>query len=155
MSKKDKKKLPTIIRDTREHKGHGFYFKKSSTCAGMIEQKLDSGDYGLLEYPDLIVIERKQNVIELCNNLGKNRDRFERELERMEGIKFKYIIVEDYWSSTKKPKYTKMSYNAILGSIVSLELKYGVHFIFAGKMAQEIARKLLVKSWEYREKGVV
>jgi len=151
------KRLPTIVKDTREHDGHGFNFRASASCSGMIREKIDAGDYGIKEYPDLIVIERKQSVTELCGNFGKNRKRFERELERMEDITFKYIVIEDYWSSVKKPKYTKMRYAAILGSIVSIELKYGIHFIFAGnaKMAQDISRSLLIKAWKYREEGIV
>ena len=33
----------TVIKDTREQEG--YYFSKFNTCAGMIDQKLDTGDY--------------------------------------------------------------------------------------------------------------
>lgn len=145
------KDLPTIVRDSREKPSHGFHFRASKTCAGMVVEKLDAGDYAIKDWPNLIVIERKNSITELCGNLGKNRARFERELERMKDVKFKYVVVEDYWSSIKNPKYTKMRYASILGSIASIEIKYGVHFIFAGKMGQEISRALLLKAWKYRE----
>ena len=149
--------LPTIIKDTREHEGYGYNFRASSNCAGMIVEKLDTGDYAIKDYLDLIVIERKKSIIEMCNNFGKKRKQFENELKRMENIKFKYIVVEDYWSSIKHPKFTTLKYNMILGSIISFELKYGVHFIFAGNknMAQDITRSLLIKAWKYRQEGIV
>ena len=33
----------TVIKDTREQEG--YFFSKFNTCAGMIEHKLDTGDY--------------------------------------------------------------------------------------------------------------
>ena len=35
----------TVIKDTREQ--DGYYFSKFNTCAGMIEHKLDTGDYSI------------------------------------------------------------------------------------------------------------
>lgn len=153
MSKKPTYQLPWIIKDTREQKG--FNFRASANCAGMIEDKLDYGDYALKDHLDLITIERKQNVTELCGNLGKNRDRFERELERMQSTRFRYVVVEDYWSSIKKPKYSRMNPEAVFQSIIALEIKYGVHFIFAGthEMAQKITRSLLLKAYKYKLEG--
>lgn len=147
--------LPTIIVDSRENKPYAF--RKSKNCAGCEIGKLDYGDYQIKDMPDLIAIERKQNITELCGNLGKNRKRFERELERMSAAKFRYVIVEDYWSSIWRAHYTRMHPNSIFQSIISLELKYGVHFIFAGtrEMAHQITRSLLLKSFKYRMDGKI
>lgn len=141
-----------IIKDTREKRGYNF--SASKNCDGMVVEKLDFGDYAIKDHLDLIVVERKSSVIELCNNLGVSRDRFERELQRMidAGVKRKYIVVEDYWSSTtRKQKFTRMSPNSVFESIIALMVKYDVHFIFAGKreLAQRITRSLLVKAYRH------
>lgn len=152
--------LPTIVRDSREKEGHGYNFVANDKCAGMIIEKLDFGDYALKDRIDLISIERKSSVTELCGNLGRNRKRFEKELQRMvdAGVKRKYIIVEDHWSSIyNKSSYCKMPGHAMFESIIALQLKYDLHFIFAGskKMAQRIVRSLLIKAWNYNEKEIL
>lgn len=147
--------LPTIIVDTREQEP--YEFRESANCAGCESIKLDSGDYGLKGLPNLITIERKKSVEELCGNFGANRERFERELERMKPVKFKYIVVEDYWSSIFKPHFSNMPPNVIFESIFALELKYNIHFIFAGtrSMAHNIVRSLLLRAHKYHVKGII
>lgn len=143
--------LPTIIIDTREQKP--YLFRANANLAGAVRQKLDYGDYSVAGIEHIICIERKQDVDELCNNLGRNRARFIRELERMQASKLRYIVVEDYWSSVFRPKRSKMNPKSIFESIMAFSTKYGVHFIFAGnrKMAQRIVRGLLLKAYKYRE----
>ena len=43
----DYKQAPdfTVIKDTREQEG--YHFSKYNKCAGMVERKLDTGDYSL------------------------------------------------------------------------------------------------------------
>jgi ERCC4-type nuclease len=151
--------LPTIIRDSREKKHHGYNFIASKNCAGMEIAKLDFGDYAIKDYPDLIVIERKKSVSELCANLGVKRERFEAELQRMidAGCKRKYIVIEDYYSSIYRQKFSRMHPNAILESLNAISIKYDVHVIFAGthEMAHKIVRSLLLKAYDYRLEGVL
>ena len=141
--------LPIIIRDTREK--HGFNFRKTDNCGGTIEQKLDSGDYSVMGLENYIVIERKHSMDELCSNLGANRKRFLRDIDRMQHIKYKILLIEDYASSIYNHHFSKMSGSSVLGSLVSLMLKHNIHIIFAGtrKHAQDIARKLLLKAYKY------
>jgi ERCC4-type nuclease len=148
---------PTIIVDSREKEP--FRFRASATLEGTEVAKLDAGDYSIKDMEDLITIERKQSVTELAGNFGRNRARFEREMERMQDIKFRYVVVEDHWSSLngKLVKYSKMSAKAVFESITTFELKYGVHFIFAGnkKQAQAITRSLLIRAYRLRMDGEV
>lgn len=147
--------LPIIIVDTREQER--YEFKATEHCAGFEIAKLDCGDYGLKQYPNLIVIERKKSVDELCGNFGINRERFERELERMKSIKLKYIVVEDYWTSIFRPHFSNLPVNVIFESIFALELKYNIHFIFAGtrSMAHNIVRVLLLRAYKYHVSGII
>ena len=152
--------LPTIVRDTREKPEHGFRFVASKNCAGMVEEKLDFGDYAIKDHPSLIAIERKASVIELCGNLGKHRDRFERELQRMvdAGVKRKYIIVEEPIKNVlKRQRFSKMHPNSIFGSIMALQVKYNIAFIFADNhdLAHRITRSLLLNAWKYHCEGIL
>lgn len=160
MSKKnnlsdDEKAL--IIRDTREQ--NGWRFNKSSWCSGIIDNCLKFGDYSIKDHEDLIIIERKNSVSELCSNIGKNRKRFERELQgiKEKGIKFKYVLVEDYYSSIYNQKFSSIKPTVIWESIFALQIKYEIPFIFAGtrKMARDIARTLLKRAYLYRLEGIV
>ena len=120
----------------------------------MVIEKLDFGDYAIKDHPTLITIERKASCIELCGNIGKYRERFERELQRMidAGVKHRFIVVEDYWSScVKRQRFSKMPPNVLFESVMTLTLKYDIQFIFAGthEMAQKITRSLLLKAYKY------
>ena len=66
----------TVIKDTREQ--NGYYFSKFNTCAGMIEHKLDTGDYSIQGFEDKICIERKGCVEELAINLGSKKHALQR-----------------------------------------------------------------------------
>ena len=92
------KKSPpfTIIRDTREKEGYTFepVETRYHTCKGMVMQKLDTGDYTLEGLEDKLCIERKSSVAELAGNVGQDRHRFMREIERMKEFPHRYIVLE-------------------------------------------------------------
>jgi len=148
---------PVFIIDSREKQP--FRFRASASLEGTEVAKLDAGDYAVKGHEDLIAVERKQSATELAGNFGRNRARFEKEFERMQSVKFKYVIVEDHWSSVmgRSIKNSKMPAKAVFESITSFALKYGVHFIFAGnkKQAQAITRSLLIRAYKLRMDGEV
>ena len=82
----------TVIKDTREQ--DGYYFKDYNTCAGMVERKLDTGDYSIEGLEDKICIERKGCVEELATNLGQKKYAFLDEIERMKPFPHKFLILE-------------------------------------------------------------
>ena len=82
----------TVIKDTREQ--DGYFFSEFNTCAGMIDQKLDTGDYSILGMEDKICIERKGCVEELAVNLGQKKHAFLAEVERMTPFPHKFIVLE-------------------------------------------------------------
>lgn len=91
-------KIPayTVIKDTREQDGYTFesFTGRYTSCAGMVVQKLDTGDYSLEGLEDKLCIERKGRISELAINLGKDKARFMREIERMKEFPFKFLILE-------------------------------------------------------------
>ena len=82
----------TVIKDTREQDGYTFekFNGRYASCNGMIVRKLDTGDYSLLGLEDKVCIERKGRVSELAINLGKDKHRFMREIERMKEFPFRF-----------------------------------------------------------------
>lgn len=82
----------TVIKDTREQ--DGYYFSAFNTCAGMIEHKLDTGDYTIQGLEDKICVERKGCVEELAVNLGQKKYAFLNEIDRMKVFPHKFLILE-------------------------------------------------------------
>lgn len=91
-----KSKPFTIIKDTREQDGYTFEPSSSRyhTCKGMINRKLDTGDYSIEGLEDKLCIERKASVVEFANNIGHDTVRFAKEIERMKSFPFRFIILE-------------------------------------------------------------
>ena len=131
----------TVIKDTREQ--DGYYFSKFNTCAGMIEHKLDTGDYSIQGLEDKVCIERKGCVEELAINLGSKKHAFMNEINRMESFIHKYLILEfsleellKFPDETRIPIKNKASVKItgryMLKCLVEFELYNNVHILFCG-----------------------
>ena len=129
----------TVIIDTREQEG--YYFGKFNTCAGMIEEKLDTGDYSIQGMEDKICVERKGCVEELAQNLGSKKTTFLKEIERMESFPHKFLVLEFSLEELLKfPKETripiknkasvKITGRYMLKCLIEFELYNDVHVIF-------------------------
>jgi len=120
---------PTIIIDTREQNPLDFP-NLSTTVAG-----LDVADYSIVGLQHRIGCERK-SLPDLVACCGSERDRFVRELERLQGRRFRGVVVEatlaeieaDGWRSRIIP-------NVVLGSIASWSARFGLPFFFCGDHA--------------------
>jgi len=156
MAKKKTYRKFAVIKDTREKTG--WKFRASANCSGMVTRKLDTGDYSISGYEDLIMIERK-SISDLWNSLLNGRERFLREMERAKEIPLRYLIIEGTMKDINAGiRYSKVKADFIIASLVSLEVKYGIHVIFASKrkdVCQTYVRKLLLKLFQYCEDGIV
>lgn len=107
--------------------------------------KLWTGDYMSLDNPRVIV-DRKQNLTELCSNVCQDHERFRRELIRAQENDIQLIILcehgkdieclEDviFWENPRRKKSPKATSGKTLYNILStLERKYGVKFEFCEK----------------------
>lgn len=149
----------TIIRDTREQKGKGWLFRASANCEGMESIKLDVGDYTIKGLEDILAIERK-TVGDLWNTLGtaKNYKRFIREWERGSDHKMKFLIIEGSLADIDKGyRWSRVPVNNIHAKLISLQVNYNVHVIFAGKLdcARVYARRLMAKVFKYHQEGTL
>jgi hypothetical protein len=143
---------PYIIRDTREKTGKGWDFTSSQYFSGTKNKKLETGDYSIEGFEGLLTIERKGSLVEFANNLLQ--DRFEKELERMVSIPYRYIILEfdldevmGYPFNQKLPKRVKMGIKIrgpyILRKIIEYQQQYGVYIIMSGSHGKETAMAIL------------
>ena len=131
----------TVIKDTREQ--DGYFFSAFNTCAGMIEQKLDTGDYSILGMEDKICIERKGCVEELAVNLGQKKHAFLAEIERMTSFPHKFIVLEFSLEDILKfPEETripiknkaalKITGKYMIKCLFEFQLYNNVHILFCG-----------------------
>lgn len=144
----------TIVVDTREQKPWQF-----STQA-KINHKLDTGDYSIEGYQNLLAIERKRNVAEFANNITEKR--FIDVIDRLSKIKHSYILFEfdmedvmRYPIGSDIPKRLwdkiRISPSYILKHIIDLQVDHNIKILFCGdsenaeKVALSIMRKVYKK----------
>lgn len=131
----------TIIKDTREQQG--YYFTKYENCMGMIDKKLDTGDYTIEGLEDILCVERKASPEEIALNFGKNKTTFLKEVERMQSFKYKIMLlefsVEDVLGfpqnssmPIKAKEASKITGKYLLKFLLELQIKYNVSILFCG-----------------------
>lgn len=111
---------------------------------------MDVADYQI-EGRDGLVIDRKQNLDELCKNLFNKSDksRFRKELRRAHEKKIKIIILCEHGGGVRKIEDVtawKSAYNGVSGRDLAERIyrcgaAYGVQFVFCGK--SETPQKIL------------
>lgn len=137
-----------IIQDTREKTPWTF----SYACE---VGTLSTGDYTIKGMEHLVRIERKASVEEISNNLGREFDRFEREMTRMLDYKYRYVICEfpladliDYPNSCRLRSVREkavISGKFLLKRLNELQIDYGINFVFCDdkRYALEYASSLI------------
>jgi DNA excision repair protein ERCC-4 len=138
----------TLVKDSREPpEAWDMYFLAPTVIKG-----LRTGDYSIAGFEDQVAIERK-NIDDLVGCLGKQRDRFERELQRAQDFEFFAVIVEaSYFELTEGIYRSRLHPNSGVESVSAFEVRYKIPFLFCG--CQELAARKcesLLKKF-YREK---
>lgn len=107
---------------------------------------LKVGDYTLRGLEDHMAFERK-SLPDLLGSLGKERERFEREMRQMRMFRWSYLVIEASLPRILAGNYERsmMHPNAVVGSIFGLTDKYGVIPVFADdhRMAGIIVERLM------------
>lgn len=67
---------------------------------------LQTGDYTIEGFEDQIAVERK-SLEDAYGTLGGGRERFEREIERLNALDFAAIIIEATWQELIRPQETR------------------------------------------------
>lgn len=138
----------SIIRDTREQEGQGWWFGPTDEISGTVRETMPTGDYCIRGLEDKVIIERKGTTGEFAKNICEKR--FFRELERMDDFTNPYLILEFSWedmlrfpynSGIPKSKWCRLKVKPkfILKSLHLIELKYKPKIIFAPHDGRERA----------------
>ena len=122
-------KLPlervTVIQDTREK--HPWDLSPLQVQVA----SLATGDYSSLCRRYLL--ERKNSVDELISCMTIGRDRFERELERMQAFASAIVVVEGTYTDLAMGCYrSKMKKDSALATLVAWQQRYQIPFQFCG-----------------------
>lgn len=132
-------KLPRIIVDTREQTPL-LFTRLASEVSG-----LTTGDYSFSGGETYMAVERKSvaDLVGCCT--GVDRARFERELHRLRGFKFKRLLVVGYAYEITEHQYrSRLDPEAVMGTLAAFEVRYEVPIVFAAN-AEDAA--LWVEQW--------
>ena len=135
------KAKPVIVIDTREQTPLTF------TRLQSVSGTLQSGDYSFLGGEESFAIERKSiaDLVGCCT--GDNRERFERELHRLRGFRFKrLLIVGDELDVIQGRYHSTIAPRSILGTLAAFEARYDIPVVWNASPANAA---LLVESWAW------
>ena len=120
---------PIAIIDSREQRPWQFASLETERAA------LTTGDYSLRGLTHLIAIERK-SLDDLLGCVGRERDRFKRELARLRAFRFRALVIESTLAEIEAGQWrTKLKPSHVLGSLAAWTVQYGLPIVFAGDHA--------------------
>ena len=136
-----------IVIDSREKKTSHITDYFDIRKIEYVGKKLDYGDYsfylpadkeyGIMEdvyFTDKIVIERKNSLEELCNNLTKDRDRFVRELERARGCKFILMIESASYHDIVYHRYaSEFKPQSFVATLATYQARYNIEIAYVDR----------------------
>ncbi len=119
-----------IIIDTREQEPFTFRHEKMNATTAL--GTLAVGDYSLAGLEDKVAVERK-SLSDLVMCLGRERERFERELARGAALDAFAVVCEGSWLELAQGEYrSRLNPHAACQSVLAFAGRYRVPFLFAG-----------------------
>jgi DNA excision repair protein ERCC-4 len=95
---------------------------------------LAAGDYSVLHLEHRIAVERK-SLPDFVSCCGPERERFERELQRLLGYETRAVVVEASWADLERGDWrSKMQPAAVVASVASW-IGWGIPIVMAGNRA--------------------
>lgn len=138
---------PVFVIDTREVDRHGCAWEFEGVRS--VRATLKSGDYSFRGGEKTCAIERK-TLSDWIGSLTHERKRFEREMDRLAGFHRAVIVVEANLDEVLAGDYrSAVTPKALIGSIASIQSRWGVSTQFIGDRAKAIffAKTWLLKCW--------
>lgn len=153
--------------DTREQLAYGFADMRTDAHQGkqplLVRRAtvhLPTGDYSLCEEGTIrvtlpVAVERK-TLADLFSTLGQERDRFERELARLDALEVAAVVVEASWHDIlfNPPERSQLNPKTIHRSVIAWQQRYPrVHWWMCGdrRLAEITTFRILERYW--REHG--
>jgi DNA excision repair protein ERCC-4 len=118
---------------------------------------LASGDYSVEGLEDLVAVERKSKA-DLFGTLGQGRERFERELARLQEMRFAAVVIEADWPDIllNPPGHSGLNPKSLFRSVIAWQQRYHrVHWwACAGRaMAQTSTYRILERFYRDDTRG--
>jgi ERCC4-type nuclease len=137
-----------VVIDTREQAP--LWLPKPPKDLVVTRSTLNNGDYSIKGFEKCFAIERKS--ADLFAYLTSEREKTKAKLVRLKEYEFKALVIEyDECELFMPHLFTDISPEVIRQSIVSFEIKYGLHVFYGDKNALE--RKVLdwmIYYWNYK-----
>lgn len=133
--------LPVVVVDSREQTPLPFA-RLRTIRAGLL-----TADYSIAGMESAFAVERKSipDLLACCCN--ENRARFERELHRLRGFRFKRLLVVGTRAEIERGDYrSAIRPAAVLGTLAAFEVRYDVPVVFEPTPATAAAR---VETWAW------
>ena len=125
--------MMTILVDSREQRP--FNFEHERYGVQIQPGTLTVGDYSLRGLEDKVAVERK-SLPDLVQCLGRERERFERELQRGQALDAFAVVIEGSWSDLANGNFrSQLNPHAACQSVLAFMARYRVPFLFAGSRA--------------------
>lgn len=131
-----------VIADTREQLPFTFTGLRGPAARGrpliavdVVRGTLKSGDYSLAGHQVRVAVERK-SVADLFHTLGQGRERFARELARLDAMTVACVVVEGEWSEVlaypaANPGRCRLTPKSVFRSVLAWQQRFrGVHWLF-------------------------
>jgi DNA excision repair protein ERCC-4 len=135
----------TAVIDTREQ--HPFDLKPMQTVPGT----LNVGDYSIFGLESVIAIERK-SLPDLVACCGRERERFQRELDRLRGWPVSAVVIECSWEDIQSGDWrSQLTPGQVRASLESF-IAQGHCIVMGGnrKTASKLTRGILFYAARYR-----
>lgn len=122
----------TIIIDTREQMPFSFRGFTADSKDGykplivpVQTATLQTGDYSLDTMQERVAVERK-SLPDLYGTIGRDRERFERELNRLNEMDFAAVVIEAGWGSiiSRPPPQSELLPKVVYRSILAWQQRY-------------------------------
>ena len=119
-----------ILVDAREQRP--FNFEHERYDVQIQPWTLTVGDYSLRGLEDKVAVERK-SLPDLVQCLGRERERFERELQRGAALDAFAVVVEGSWSDLANGNFrSQFNPHAACQSVLAFMSRYRLPVLFAG-----------------------
>ena len=134
-----------LIRDTREQSP---LFTRTKGLTTIVDT-LHHGDYTIQGFEDKISIERKMES-DFYSYLGKERKRTIKKLEILSSFDWSALVIEGMSIDdlSYQAFYSKLTPEHVRGFLVSLTVRYGIHF-FCHKDTKMVERYILDRLVKY------
>ena len=134
---------PTIVIDTREQTP--LCFRRLPSRQGTLQ----SGDYSIAGCEQLFAIERKTISDRVGCCTGESRARFERELHRLRGFRFRrLVIIGTELEIQQGVAFSRLSPKSVMGSLASFEIRYDLPVLFCAT-AERAAQQVETWAWYF------